>query len=288
MRVGILGGGQLAQMMAKAGAKLDMSFQFLCPETNACAAPYGQLLTANYQNSEAQKHLADWADVITYEFESIPVETVRNLEERAPLHPSSTAIQTAGDRLLEKTAFNDLAIPTAEFANVTDFAMLESAVARIGLPAILKTRKEGYDGKGQQVLRNQDQLKAAWEALGGVPCILEAMVNFDREVSIIAVRDQKGELVFYPLAENNHREGILRLSVTLDQDPIQPKAEALITRLLEKLDYVGVLTLELFQVGDTLMANEMAPRVHNTGHWSIEGAPASQFENHLRAVAGLP
>lgn len=288
MRVGILGGGQLAQMLAQAGANLDMSFKFISPDPKACAAPYGDHICADYLDEQAYQQMLEWADVFTYEFESIPQSVVESLEKKLALLPSSKALNVAGDRFQEKTTFNTLGIPTANFAAVDSIESLQDAVAKIGLPAILKTRREGYDGKGQAVLRDANQLADAWQSVGQVPCILESMVNFSREVSIIAARSKQGDIVFYPLTENHHREGILRLSLPLQNDPYQQQAEGLVKTLLDELDYVGVIALELFQVGESLVANEFAPRVHNSGHWTIEGAHTSQFENHLRAICGLP
>ncbi|GAB4351273.1 MAG: 5-(carboxyamino)imidazole ribonucleotide synthase [Gammaproteobacteria bacterium] len=275
-------------MLAQAGAGLGFEFMFFCPDPQACAAPYGQHLCASFDDVEAQQRLVEWADVVTYEFENVPVELVESLERQTRVHPSSLALRVGRDRLLEKGRFRELEIPTAEFAPVDGLDDLKAAVEEIGFPAILKTRTQGYDGKGQVVLRRPEALPDAWRQVSEVPCIVEAMVPFERELSIIAARARGGDRVFYPLSENHHREGILRLSLSLRDDPLQSRAEQLIGRLLESLDYVGVLALELFQVGGELYANEMAPRVHNTGHWTIEGARTSQFENHLRAVAGLP
>jgi 5-(carboxyamino)imidazole ribonucleotide synthase len=288
MRVGILGGGQLAQMMAQAGAGLDMAFMFLCPDAQACAAPYGEHVCAPFDDSDAKRKLVDWADVVTYEFENIPAGHVQSLERQIELHPSSRVLSVAQDRLLEKRCFRSLGIATADFAPVDSLHDLQRASVSVGLPAILKTRTMGYDGKGQVLLRRPEQLADAWAQTGGVPCILESLVGFSRELSVIGARGKTGETVFYPVSQNHHREGILRLSLSCQGDPLQAKAEALMRNLMTELDYVGVLALELFQVGDELYANEMAPRVHNTGHWTIEGAPASQFVNHLRAVCGLP
>jgi len=194
----------------------------------------------------------------------------------------------ARDRLLEKRRFRTLGLATAEFTEVDSLPDLINAAVEIGLPAILKSRVQGYDGKGQVVLRHATDLRAAWERIGKVPCILESLVAFDRELSIIAARARTGTAVFYPLSENRHRDGLLRLSRSRTGDAMQGQAEWMVNRLLQDLDYVGVLALELFQVGDRLLANEMAPRVHNSGHWTIEAAPTSQFENHLRAICGLP
>lgn len=288
MKVGILGGGQLAQMMAQAGNELGMTFTFLCPDPQACAAPFGQHLCAPFDDQEAKRRLAEWAAVATYEFESIPAEHAASLERQIELHPSSKVLAVSRDRLREKRCFRSLGIPTAEFMPIDSLDDLNEAIAVVGLPAILKTRTLGYDGKGQSVLRRPEDLPDAWAQVGKVPCIVESMVEFTRELSIIAARGRTGELVFYPLSENHHREGILRLSLSRQGDPLQSMAQTLIQRLMDELDYVGILALELFQVGDELYANEMAPRVHNTGHWTIEGARTSQFENHLRAICGLP
>ncbi len=288
MKIGILGGGQLAQMLAQAGTPLGMEFMFLCPSPEACAAPYGRHLCRPFDDEAALRQLSDWSDVITFEFENVPAKAVQMLTEHAVVHPSARVLATAQDRLYEKRMFQELGIPTPGFAAVDSLDDLRAAVARLGLPAVLKTRREGYDGKGQVVLRAAADLDAAWQQLGGVPMILEAFVPFQREISIVAVRNAAGEIRYYPVSENHHREGILRLSLSRSGDPWQAEAERDMGRLLEHLDQVGTLALELFQTEQGLLANEIAPRVHNSGHWTIEGAHCSQFENHLRAVGGLP
>lgn len=287
-RVGILGGGQLARMLAQAGRALDMEFMFLCQDEHACAAPFGKHLHARFDDEAAAQQLLDWADVVTYEFENIPLPLVKRIEQEGTLLPSSIALEVARDRLNEKQRFRSLGVVTAEFETVDNQDELLEAVSKIGFPSILKTRTQGYDGKGQVMLDESTDLSQAWEQVGRVPCLLEAKVPFEREVSIIAARNRQGEMAFYPLSENYHREGILRLSISLRDDPVQAQAEAAIKSVMDDLQYVGVLALELFQVGDQLLANEMAPRVHNTGHWTIEGSETSQFENHLRAVSGMP
>ena len=284
MKVGILGGGQLAQMLAQAGKPLGMEFKFICPDESACAGQYAEQILKPYDDNSANEGLVEWADVITYEFENIPTEMVRKLEQTSTLYPPSGALATAGDRMAEKTMFNALGIGTAEFRAVDSLKDLQSAVEVIGRPSILKTRSDGYDGKGQVVIRESTDLAQAWNQLQGVPCILESMVAFDREVSIIASRKSDGDIVFFPLTENHHRDGILRLSLCLDAEPLQQKAERMVQQIAEHLDYVGTVALELFQKGDDLLANEIAPRVHNSGHWTQDGTNASQFENHLRAV----
>ncbi|WP_457668651.1 5-(carboxyamino)imidazole ribonucleotide synthase [Thiolapillus sp.] len=288
MKIGILGGGQLARMLALAGYPLGLDFVVLEPAPDACAAPLAGHIQAAYDDSTALEQLAKSVDRVTYEFESVPASAVEQLGVSLPVYPPATALATARDRNHEKTLFNELGIETAPFAEVHDLAGLEQAVEQVGLPAILKTRTLGYDGKGQQVIQPGDELEVAWQAVGQVPCVLEGFVDFDREVSVIAVRSVSGELAFYPLAENVHRDGILRLSTCLHGDSHQPLAEDYARRVLERLDYVGVLAIEFFQVGEHLLANEMAPRVHNSGHWTIEGAQTSQFENHLRAILDLP
>jgi 5-(carboxyamino)imidazole ribonucleotide synthase len=288
MKVGILGGGQLARMLALAGYPLGLDFVVLEPAEDACAAPLAGHVRAAYDDPRALEELAGRVNLVTYEFESVPAGAVEQLGASLPVYPPANALATARDRNNEKNLFNELGIETAPFAEVHDLAGLKQAVERVGLPAILKTRTLGYDGKGQQVIHPGDKLEAAWKAVGQVPCVLEGFVDFDREVSIIAVRSLSGELAFYPLAENVHKDGILRLSTCLHGDSHQFLAEDYARRVLEHLDYVGVLAIEFFQVGERLLANEMAPRVHNSGHWTIEGAQTSQFENHLRAILDLP
>lgn len=288
MRIGILGGGQLARMLALAGYPLGLGFVVLEPTADACAAPLAGHIQAAYDDPQALAQLAGETDLVTYEFESVPAATVEQLGKTLPVYPPANALATARDRNQEKNLFRELGIETAPFAEVHNLQTLELAVEQTGLPAILKTRTLGYDGKGQQLLRPGDDLRAAWEAIGQVPAILEGFVEFEREVSIIAVRSVSGELAFYPLAENVHDQGILHLSTCLPDDSHQLLAEDYARRVLEHLDYIGVLAIEFFQVGAHLLANEMAPRVHNSGHWTIEGAQTSQFENHLRAILDLP
>ncbi|MBK7583711.1 MAG: 5-(carboxyamino)imidazole ribonucleotide synthase [Myxococcales bacterium] len=290
MRVGVLGAGQLGRMLALAGYPLGLEFCFLDPTPASPAGALAPQLAAPWNDPEALARLAE-CDVVTFEFENVPVETVESLSTKVRVHPSALALGVAQDRLREKTTFQELGIPTAKFMAVDDAAGLESALATIGLPAVLKTRRLGYDGKGQRVLRGPDDVAEAMAALSGTPLILESLVPFTRELSAIAVRSRSGETRFYPLVENEHEAGILRLSRApapgLDRG-LQVMAEGYALRLLERLDYVGVLALELFDVDGTLYANEIAPRVHNSGHWTIEGARTSQFENHLRAVCDLP
>ncbi len=288
MRVGILGAGQLARMIALSGFPLGLEFVFLDPSIDACANRLGKHLHGDYNDPRLLAELAELADVVTYEFENVPADVAEFLSARTQVYPSPKALAVAQDRLVEKTYFNDIGIPTPTYAAINSLLELEEAMSNIGYPAILKSRTQGYDGKGQSVLKSDTDLAAAWELIQGVPAIVEAFVPFNREVSIIAVRNQTGEFAFYPLSENLHRGGILRVSECRDGDALQPQAEAYVSKLMTELDYVGVLALELFDVNGKLIANEFAPRVHNSGHWTIEGAETSQFENHLRAILNLP
>ncbi len=288
MIVGILGAGQLARMIALAGYPLGVDFIFLDPSAEACANKLGEHLLGDYDDPRLLAQLAERADVVTYEFENVPADVAEFLASHTQVHPAPKALAVAQDRLVEKTFFHDLGIPTPAYAAVDSFEGLEKAMAIIGWPAILKSRTLGYDGKGQSLLKSADDLKTAWELLAGAPAIVEAFVPFNREVSIIAARNVSGAIVFYPLSENVHRGGILRVSVCCGHDPMQQQAEIYISRLMQALDYVGVLALELFDIDGKLIANEFAPRVHNSGHWTIEGAQTSQFENHLRAILDWP
>lgn len=292
MKVGVLGGGQLGRMLALEGIPLGLHFRFLEPKEDPSVAGLGDWVRGAYDDEEALRRLADGVDVITYEFENVPVGSARLLRELGlEVHPAPPALEMAQDRLEEKTGFQELGIPVADFRPVGSREDLADAVEAVGTPAVLKTRFGGYDGKGQVVLDGPDSVDSAWDALGGRPLILEAFVDFYRELSILAVRSREGEIRSYPLVQNEHRDGILRESVApaaeVDAD-LQALAESHVSALMEHLGYVGVVALELFQTGDALLANEMAPRVHNSGHWTLDGAVHSQFENHLRAVCGLP
>jgi len=288
-RIGILGGGQLARMLALAGHPLGLEVAFLDPAPDACAAVVARQVRGPYDDVAKLEELSAWADIFTYEFENVPAQAVHFLEEaQQVVYPPAKALATSRDRLAEKTLFTSLGIPTPAFAAIESLADLEQAVQRIGLPAVLKTRTLGYDGKGQVVIRQAGDCAAAWELIQGRSAILEAFVPFTREISIIAVRSSTGEEAFYPVTENIHREGILRLSRPRRKDRRQAEAEAYARNILDRLEYVGVLALELFDTPQGLMANETAPRVHNSGHWTIEGSCTSQFENHLRAILGLP
>lgn len=291
MKIGVLGGGQLGRMLALAGYPLGLRFRFFDTAADAPAGHLAELGVGNYDDTEALERFAEGLDLITYEFENVPVETARFLQRLAPVYPPPQALEAARDRVVEKTFFRSLSIPTPLFYPVLTQNDLLQGLEQVGYPALLKTRTLGYDGKGQAKIATPADADKAWEELGGTPLVLEAWVTFEREVSILAVRGRSGEMVFYPLVENLHQQGILRRSLApaprLTQ-ALQAQAEEYARRVLLNLEYVGVLAIEFFQVQGQLMANEMAPRVHNSGHWSIEGAETSQFENHLRAVCGLP
>lgn len=291
MRIGIIGGGQLGRMIALAAAPLGHAVTVLEPAEEVPAGVAAEVLRAPYEDVEALADLARRCDVVTCEFESVPSESLEAIARAGiPVRPGPLAFRTASDRLLEKTLFRRLGLGTADFEPVDDEASLRAAVARLGLPAVLKTRRNGYDGKGQRVLRSPSDVDGAFQALGGVPLILESFVPFRRELSIVAARGVDGSIVHYDVVENVHLDGILHKTTAPapDLDPAMArKAREAATRVLEELDYVGVLAIELFDDGD-LRVNEMAPRVHNSGHWTIEGAATSQFENHVRAILGLP
>lgn len=292
--VGILGGGQLARMMALAGAPLGLRFLVMDTSDEACAGQFVPMVVGDWRDEQALAEFASRVDVATFDFENVPAESVEWLAARIPVFPAPRALRIAQDRLAEKTLFNELGIGTPAFAAVETREQLDTAVAHIGLPCILKTRRLGYDGKGQFRLKTPADLDAAWAALGAqagkVGLILEAFVAFERELSVVAVRGRDGAFRAWPLTENWHRDGILSASMAPAAGVAALMAQALdhARELAAALDYVGVFALELFVRDGELLANEMAPRVHNSGHWTLEGAETSQFENHLRAVLGLP
>ncbi|TXK62592.1 5-(carboxyamino)imidazole ribonucleotide synthase [Alkalisalibacterium limincola] len=293
-RVGVMGGGQLARMLAVAGVPMGLRLSAFDHAADACAAQVIAQHRARFDDAEALKRFAAEVDVVTFDFENVPASSAEALAALVPVYPPPRALAVAQDRLEEKTLFGELGIPVAGFADVDSLEGLRAAVEQLGLPCILKTRRLGYDGKGQFRLRSADDIPAAWAALGpqaeSVGLILEAFVAFQREVSVVAVRGRDGEFRSWPLTENWHDAGIL--SASLAPAAVTPElAEQAVghaRQLAQSLDYVGVFALELFVRDGQLLANEMAPRVHNSGHWTIEGAETSQFENHLRAVLGLP
>jgi 5-(carboxyamino)imidazole ribonucleotide synthase len=278
-------------MLALAGYQLGIQFRFFDPSSGAPVGQIGELIAASYDDRAALERFLEGVDVVTYEFESIPLDAVRFVAERVRVFPPLVALETAQDRLLEKNLFRELGIPVPEFSAVDSLPELRAEAARIGYPVVLKTRRMGYDGKGQVVIRRDSELDDAWSRVGGTSLILEKFVAFDYEVSIIAARDSSGDDVFYQLAENVHRDGILRKTTIPARNAdaaMSVEAIGYCRSIMERLNYVGVIALELFAVGGKLLANEIAPRVHNSGHWTIEGAETSQFENHLRAILSLP
>ena len=308
MTIGILGGGQLGYMLALAGYPLGLRFRFLDPSPEAPVGRIAQRVTADFDDQAALEKFAAGLELVTYEFENVPVAATKFLSERVPVFPPPATLEIAQDRLKEKALFHKLGVATTAFAPLHDAASLDGAIAQVGLPAVLKTTRLGYDGKGQWTLRTaadvtnlKSEISATFTAAPNrngktasadtAPFILERFISFTRELSILAVRARSGDIAFYPLVENRHHGGILRLSLapapSLDS-ALQREAEDIARRVLESLDYVGVLAIEFFECQGRLLANEMAPRVHNSGHWTIEGAITSQFENHLRAVLDLP
>ncbi|MGG6461731.1 5-(carboxyamino)imidazole ribonucleotide synthase [Solilutibacter silvestris] len=294
--VGILGGGQLARMMALAGAPLGLRFLVLDSVVDACAGQFAPMVVGDYTDEAALAEFASRIDIATFDFENVPAQSAQWLTDRVPVFPNPRALGLTQDRLAEKTLFRELGIPVPDFMDVPDRAALDAAVKTIGAPCILKTRRLGYDGKGQFRLRDDraETLDAAWDALGAqasrTGLILEAFVPFEAEASVVAVRGRDGEFRAWPLTRNWHVDGVLSASLAPAGFPVELEAQATAyaRTLAESLDYVGVFALELFVRDGRLMANEIAPRVHNSGHWTIEGAETSQFQNHLRAVLGLP
>jgi 5-(carboxyamino)imidazole ribonucleotide synthase len=284
--IGVIGAGQLGRMLALAGTRLGARFAFYEDVPSSTS----QTLGALYHQDQLQAFI-DVVDVVTFESENTSVALVEQIAAQKPVFPPAKALYAAQHRGREKTLFRSLGIQTAPFAIVNTLDELKAAVTSIGLPAVLKTTTEGYDGKGQAVLRTEADIDPAWQAIGSRELILEGFIHFSRELSIIAARNKQGEVVFYPLVENTHVDGILRLTVAPAAQvsaALTQQAQQAITAIMQSLDYVGVLALELFDTADGLVANEMAPRVHNSGHWSQDGAWTDQFENHCRALLALP
>lgn len=289
MTIGIVGAGQLGRMLALAGYPLGQRFLFLDPAPEAPAGQVAPQIRGEFTDETLLAQLARETDVLTFDWENISVEALRKLPKRTRIAPPIAALAAAQDRVREKTLFERLGIPTTRWRAVESRAQLVEAVRQIGLPGVLKTRRLGYDGKGQHVLRTPADIQVAWDALGNAPLLYEELVPFDFEVSIIGARSARGEVVVYPLNGNLHSEGILRLTRAPFGTPaLQRSAARYLRRVLEHFRYTGILTIEFFVRRGKLLANEMAPRVHNSGHWTIEGAETSQFENHVRAILNLP
>ncbi len=293
--IGILGGGQLARMLALAAARLGLHCHVYSPDWHSCAFDVVHASTcAAYEDEEALARFADAVDVITYEFENVPAETAEYLAKRKPVLPDPQVLETLQDRLIEKEFISGLKIETAPYAAVHSAMQLADAVRLIGLPAVLKTRQLGYDGKGQAKIAKGGDPMAAWRLVKTAPCILEGFIKFEREVSVVAARARDGRVECFEVIENEHRGHILKVSrVPAKVTPaVAAQARRIATRIAKALDYVGVLAVEMFVVrkgrGHAVLVNEIAPRVHNSGHWTIDGATVSQFEQHIRCIAGWP
>jgi 5-(carboxyamino)imidazole ribonucleotide synthase len=289
MTVGVVGAGQLGRMLALAGYPLGLGFLFLDPAPNAPGGQVAPILNRAFTDAQSLQELATRSEVVTIDWENISVEALRSLRGLTRVCPPIPAIAAAQDRVSEKRLFEKLAIPTTRWQAVASPSQLSKAVREIGLPGVIKTRTLGYDGKGQAVVRTAQDVESAWRTLGAAPLLYEQLIPFDCEVSVIGARSTLGEIVVYPLNGNVHSQGILRLT----RAPYGPArwhrlASDYLTRVLRHFRYTGILTIEFFVRSGKLIANEMAPRVHNSGHWTIEGAETSQFENHLRAILGLP
>lgn len=289
MRIGIIGAGQLGQMLGFAARDLGIECCFVDPADAPPAAVCGDVIQRPFDDPEALAKLAASCDVVTYEFENVPVEALHEIDGIVPVYPPAEALQYSQDRLEEKRLFERLGIPLPGYRAVNSHEDMIAAVETLGLPCVIKTRRFGYDGKGQFVIRGRDEVEEAWKTLGSQPLIAEQWVAFDFELSCIGVRNVDGDIAIYPLARNVHEGGILKTSCSpIDAPGLDERAAAFVRRMLTHLNYVGVLALELFVVDDQLYANEFAPRVHNSGHWTIEGSATSQFENHLRAIMNHP
>lgn len=289
MTIGIVGAGQLGRMLALAGYSLGADFVFLDPAAGPPAAALAPHLRGAFDDRRLLGELARRSEVLTFDWENVSVDALRALRRKVRICPPLAALAASQDRLSEKRLFERLKIPTTRYSPVSSLRELERAVRTIGLPGVLKTRRLGYDGKGQAMLSHAQDVEPAWRELGTVPLLYEERIDFAHEVSIIGARGARGEMAVYPLNGNVHAQGILRLTRAPYGPPAwQRRARGYLARVLEHFGYVGILTIEFFVRRGRLIANEMAPRVHNSGHWTIEGAVTSQFENHLRAILGLP
>jgi len=287
MKIGILGGGQLSRMLALSGIPLGIEFDFYFPNKMQALNPLGKAHVAEYDDWESLQYFCDQVDVITYENENIKLETLDFLAKSKNIYPDKNVLRVSQDRLLEKALFGELEIPTNRYMAVNSLDELFVAIQTLGYPLMLKKCREGYDGKGQAKINNPSDLSKISVAQC-TNAIAEEFVRFDREISLIAARNKREEVVFYDICENVHRDGILFKTVNRFHDSAFAAARNYVEKVLKALDYVGVLTIEFFQVGEQLIANEMAPRVHNSGHWTLDACVTSQFENHVRAILNLP
>ena len=289
MTVGIVGAGQLGRMLALAGYPLGLDFLFLDQSATTPGGQVAPILCGALDDPALLRELSGRCEVLTFDWENVSVDALRALGPKVRIAPPIGALAVAQDRVEEKKLFERLGIPTTQWRAVDSAADLARAVSRLGLPAVVKTRRMGYDGKGQAVLRKPADIARAWDELGASPLICENLVDFDAEASAIGVRSTRGEIALYPLSGNVHRDGILRLTrAPYGRAALAALAGRHVRRILKAFDYTGVMAIEFFVRRGKLIANEIAPRVHNSGHWTIEGAVTSQFENHLRAILGLP
>ncbi|MCB1582227.1 MAG: 5-(carboxyamino)imidazole ribonucleotide synthase [Xanthomonadales bacterium] len=288
-KIGILGGGQLARMMALSGYPLGFEFVFFDPSANACAGQLGELMVADYHNEVALEEFCQKVDIVTIDFENVPVDTLRFVQKKKPVFPSPDVLEIAQDRLTEKQFCRNHGIPTAEFEIINSCSELKFAAKKFNYDGILKTRRMGYDGKGQFRIDSAESINSVPDELYSQDLILEQRVPFVREVSVIVARNGLGAIKTWPLCENKHKDGILTTTIVpAKSSPLDEETTSHAVKLAEVLNYVGVLVIEFFQTNEQVFVNEMAPRVHNSGHWTIEGAHTSQFENHLRAGLNLP
>lgn len=290
MKIGVLGAGQLGRMLALSAYPLGHQMRFLALSEEDPSSLLGKTFIHN-NNPEMVSNFADSSDIVTYESENTDVTIVNEISKNTKVYPSDKSLYISQHRVREKALLDALKIPCAPYQMVNSLDDLKSAIKNIGIPSILKTATDGYDGKGQFLIKSEAQIDEAWEKMSGVDSILEGFINFKRELSLIAVRSIDGSLEFYPLVENSHHEGILRLTIAPAQNisvSLQNKAQEYMSSLLKEIKHIGVLTIELFESDDGLLVNEIAPRVHNSGHWTIEGAQTSQFENHIRAITESP
>lgn len=290
MTIGVLGGGQLGRMLGLAARQLGIDIKFFDPSQEACSKDVGRLFVGQYEDEQALKTFASEIDLCTYEFENVPIAAVEVIEQYRPVHPNKEALYYSQDRLCEKQLFLELGFETPEFYPISSENDLLSAIEKTGFPSLLKTRRFGYDGKGQTLLTLPEMLPDVWKHVGSKDLILESVIPFVRELSQIAVRNSHGEIHYYPLIENVHKDGILAISRAPAHDSVHllEQSQQQISQLLNHLNYIGVIALEMFEWEGKLICNEFAPRVHNSGHWTIEGTETSQFENHLRAIMNLP
>ncbi|MBI5060240.1 5-(carboxyamino)imidazole ribonucleotide synthase [candidate division KSB1 bacterium] len=291
MKLGVLGGGQLGRMIGLAGLPLGLQFRFFDPIADSPAQAVGEFVCAAYSDESALAEFGRGLEVVTYEFENVPDAAAKLVAAHRPVYPATNALTVAQDRLQEKQLFESLEIPTPKYVAIETPEQLPAACETVGYPAVVKTRRLGYDGKGQVIVRSAEDHTTAARLLESAPCLVEQFIPFQRELSILAVRSRSGEADAYPPVENLHRDGILRRTIAPAPDTpaeVARRAAHYATLVMRALDYVGVICLELFEWDGRLYANEVAPRVHNSGHWTIEGAETSQFENHLRAILGWP